>query len=331
MGFFILYAKINKYFSKMNKQKGFTVIELIVVIAIIGVLATVVIGSVVVYIGKAEDSQVKANVSQAAKQLQIYYSENNSFSGLSLAEDGFQYLASPSSNKFIVWQELSNGQVYVQNYTGATSTLNNFTDTGDEETRYEIQEGEIVSCTTVANCDPGACSCTDGECIFCEVGYHCEGNISCVENAVLSCQGTHDVCSTYIYPDNCTNHICSWQAVAAAYCTDIACADEASCIGANIAYCDNGACVDQASCEGADNGYCDDVDCTNQNDCETGTMCNDYTPSVWHPSTNCASIWRYSTNCASTWNPAVQDSCYGSPHDCQQWECDGSYFGCANQ
>ena len=67
-----MYAKINKYFSKMNKQKGFTVIELIVVIAIIGVLATVVIGSVVVYIGKAEDSQVKANVSQAAKQLQIY-------------------------------------------------------------------------------------------------------------------------------------------------------------------------------------------------------------------------------------------------------------------
>ena len=139
-----------------------------------------------------------------------------------------------------------------------------------------------------------------------------------------TCQGTHDACDTYTVAGEaeCTAyHICSWQAAAVAYCTDGACIMEEACTGANNGYCDNGACVDQASCEGADNGYCDDVDCTNQNDCETGTMCNDYTPSVWHPS----------TNCASTWNPAVQDSCYGSPHDCQQWECDGSYFGCANQ
>ena len=46
----------------MNKQKGFTIIELIVVIAIIAVLASIVLVNVTQYIGKAKDTAVKANI-----------------------------------------------------------------------------------------------------------------------------------------------------------------------------------------------------------------------------------------------------------------------------
>lgn len=46
----------------MNKQKGFTIIELIVVIAIIAVLAAIVLINVTTYINKSKDASIKANL-----------------------------------------------------------------------------------------------------------------------------------------------------------------------------------------------------------------------------------------------------------------------------
>ncbi|MCX6721887.1 MAG: prepilin-type N-terminal cleavage/methylation domain-containing protein, partial [Candidatus Staskawiczbacteria bacterium] len=47
----------------MNKQKGFTIIELIVVIAIIAVLAGIVLVNVTSYINKSRNAAVKGNLS----------------------------------------------------------------------------------------------------------------------------------------------------------------------------------------------------------------------------------------------------------------------------
>lgn len=46
----------------MNKQKGFTIIELIVVIAIIAVLAAIVLVNVTQYINKGKDAAIKGNM-----------------------------------------------------------------------------------------------------------------------------------------------------------------------------------------------------------------------------------------------------------------------------
>jgi prepilin-type N-terminal cleavage/methylation domain-containing protein len=46
----------------MNKQKGFTIIELIVVIAIIAVLAAIVLVNVTQYINKGKDAAIKGNL-----------------------------------------------------------------------------------------------------------------------------------------------------------------------------------------------------------------------------------------------------------------------------
>ena len=71
--------------NKMNKQKGFTIIELIVVIAIIAILAGIVLVNVTQYINKAKDSTIKANISTILTDAQAYYSDtgrgNGSFSG----------------------------------------------------------------------------------------------------------------------------------------------------------------------------------------------------------------------------------------------------------
>ena len=47
----------------MNKQKGFTIIELIVVIAIIAILASIVLVNVTQYINKAKDAAIKSDMS----------------------------------------------------------------------------------------------------------------------------------------------------------------------------------------------------------------------------------------------------------------------------
>jgi len=46
----------------MNKSKGFTIIELIVVIAIIAVLASLVLVNVTTYIGKSKDTKAKGDM-----------------------------------------------------------------------------------------------------------------------------------------------------------------------------------------------------------------------------------------------------------------------------
>ncbi len=57
----------------MNKQKGFTIIELIVVIAIIAVLAAVVMVNVTQYIAKGRDASIKANYSTMMTNAADYF------------------------------------------------------------------------------------------------------------------------------------------------------------------------------------------------------------------------------------------------------------------
>ena len=63
---------------KRNK-KGFTLIELLVVIAIIGLLATIVLVSLNNARNKANDTKIKADLSQVMLAVEMYYSDINSY------------------------------------------------------------------------------------------------------------------------------------------------------------------------------------------------------------------------------------------------------------
>ena len=65
----------------MNKQKGFTIIELIVVVAIIAVLAGIVMVSVVTYINKGKNAAIIGNLDTITKGGTIYFASNNSYTG----------------------------------------------------------------------------------------------------------------------------------------------------------------------------------------------------------------------------------------------------------
>ncbi len=63
----------------MNKQKGFTIIELIVVIAIIAVLAAIVLVNVTQYITKGRDSAIKGNLSTLSTDAAVVYDATSSY------------------------------------------------------------------------------------------------------------------------------------------------------------------------------------------------------------------------------------------------------------
>lgn len=59
-----------------HQAKGFTLIELLVVIAIVGILSSVVMGSLNSARGKGRDSQRKTNLKQLQTALELYYNDN---------------------------------------------------------------------------------------------------------------------------------------------------------------------------------------------------------------------------------------------------------------
>ncbi len=73
---------MQKHFDKLStNKKGFTIIELIVVIAIIAVLAAIVLVNVTQYINKSKNAAIKANLSGLITSGTIYLTENSGSSG----------------------------------------------------------------------------------------------------------------------------------------------------------------------------------------------------------------------------------------------------------
>jgi len=69
----------------MNKSKGFTIIELIVVIAIIAVLATIVLVNVTGYINKGKDASVQGNMATIMTNAAVYFDANGNYTNFELS------------------------------------------------------------------------------------------------------------------------------------------------------------------------------------------------------------------------------------------------------
>ncbi len=63
----------------MNKQKGFTIIELLVVVAIIAVLAAIVLVNVTGYINQGKSAAVKGNMSTMLTNGAVYYDAKGNY------------------------------------------------------------------------------------------------------------------------------------------------------------------------------------------------------------------------------------------------------------
>jgi len=68
-----------------HEEKGFTLIELLVVVIILGILTAIAIPSYLSFRGRAQDAANKANVRSIIPDIESYYADNNSYSGMTLA------------------------------------------------------------------------------------------------------------------------------------------------------------------------------------------------------------------------------------------------------
>ena len=71
----------------MQKSKGFTIIELLVVVAIIAVLTGIVLVNVTSYINKGKDAAIKGNMATILTNAAIVYDTTGSYATL-CADDG---------------------------------------------------------------------------------------------------------------------------------------------------------------------------------------------------------------------------------------------------
>ncbi len=65
--------------SSGEGEKGFTLIELMIVVAIIGILAAIAIPQFATYRMKAYDAAAKSDLSNLASQMENYFLDNNTY------------------------------------------------------------------------------------------------------------------------------------------------------------------------------------------------------------------------------------------------------------
>lgn len=63
----------------MNNHKGFTLVELLVVMSIIGVLAALGLGSFMTAQARGRDAQRKSDLKQVSHSLELYYGDHNKY------------------------------------------------------------------------------------------------------------------------------------------------------------------------------------------------------------------------------------------------------------
>ena len=64
----------------IKKKKGFTLIELMIVVAIIGILAAIAIPKFADLIRKSNEGATKGNLGSVRSALSIYFADNDGFS-----------------------------------------------------------------------------------------------------------------------------------------------------------------------------------------------------------------------------------------------------------
>ncbi|MGE6605427.1 pilin [Halomonas sp. NPDC076908] len=78
--------------TRNTKQGGFTLIELMIVVAIIGVLASIAVPQYQNYVGRAQATEAFTATAGLRTDIGLYFSENGNFVGYQTSDSGDTYI-----------------------------------------------------------------------------------------------------------------------------------------------------------------------------------------------------------------------------------------------
>ncbi|GBC60376.1 prepilin-type cleavage/methylation domain-contai ning protein [Desulfonema ishimotonii] len=102
--------------NKLRNTKGFTLIELMIVVAIIGILAAIAIPNFLNYQCKSKQSEAKQALGTISKNLEAYLSEHDVYTD-SLGALGFEL---KGKNRYNITLAFSEGDTYTATATSTT-------------------------------------------------------------------------------------------------------------------------------------------------------------------------------------------------------------------
>ncbi len=90
--------------SRLRTSTGFTLIELMIVVAIIGILAAIAIPNFMTYQAKARQAEAKANLGSIATTAIAHFAANNTFVVTALSQFGY---ATTGRTRYTSWYPVS--------------------------------------------------------------------------------------------------------------------------------------------------------------------------------------------------------------------------------
>lgn len=112
------------YSLSQSGSKGFTLIELMIVVAIIGILAAIALPSYQEYVRKANRADAQAILMETAQFMERYFTTNNTYAGAAVLSSVSPKGASGTAVKYnIAWSVTPTATVYTLAATPANSQV----------------------------------------------------------------------------------------------------------------------------------------------------------------------------------------------------------------